>query len=755
MVDIDFEDHSNLLVMIKEAQEPEQHRREMVQEQKDFMMVSQWDDDIASAFDSNNRYRGEFDQISPIIDQISGEMSSSEFAISVSPAGGGATEDTADIYAGLIRNIENISNAKSLYSQIGESIVMAGLDGFEVVQEHLDANTFDQDLLFQPVADWYKSVWFDLASIKQDKSDAMWAIKLQEIPQATYKEMFPDGSGVSIGDNVEFTNNNRVNKFESVTIGQLYYKKAVKIPLVKMTSGAVYEKDEKFLKIQDELAQAGELIVAERERKSWRVWSRLLDGSDWLKKAEETVFTFIPLVPFYGNYSKFDTKDVYFGKTKKLMDAQRGLNFAVSGDTEDVALSPTDAVWMTKKQAEGEDYSSMNVDRKPVRFYTADPENPGPPQKLQRSAGNPAMQTAMANFQSLLRVTGNMDDPSMGQNPGLQSGSAINALIGQSNNGNVKWFKAMEIGICHAFRICVHAIPKVYDSTRQQRVLGEDGTDKIVDLNTTVFDQQTQTNVSVNDLSKGVYDVTCSMGAGFQNQQEKESERLIQMLQIDPAMIEMSRDVLYKNQVGNGMGVIADRARSAGIQNGIIGRDEWTPEEAQEIQAAQEAQAQQPPQEDPNMLIAQAEMGKAQAEQTNAQTKQQEAQLNAQVKQAEVQVSQSRVDLDREKLQLDAQKFLKGQDDKFNVDAAKIQQGERKLDQEQSKIDLSAQDQRFEQLMESNKAMAAEIKTNAESFKIMADAMQSFVGPGIVEAGIKQAQVIQESQEDAVDPDII
>ena len=56
--------------------------------------------------------------------------------------------------------------------------------------------------------------------------------------------------------------------------------------------------------------------------------------------------------------------------------------------------------------------------------------------------------------------------------------------------------------------------------------------------------------------------------------------------------------------------------------------------------------------------------------------------------------------------------------------------------------------------MESNKAMAAEIKTNAESFKIMADAMQTFVGPGIVEAGIKQAQVIQESQEEAGAPDI-
>ena len=88
MVNIDFEDHASVLLMVTEAQDPEQHRREMVQTQKEFILETMWEDDIAQAFDSANRYRGEFDQISPINDQISGEMSNSEFAISVSPAGG-------------------------------------------------------------------------------------------------------------------------------------------------------------------------------------------------------------------------------------------------------------------------------------------------------------------------------------------------------------------------------------------------------------------------------------------------------------------------------------------------------------------------------------------------------------------------------------------------------------------------------------------------------------------------------------------
>jgi hypothetical protein len=87
MVDINFEDHANVLLMVVEAQEPEQYRREMVQTQKEFVLESMWEKGIAQAFDNAKRYRGEFDQISPINDQISGEMSNSEFAISVSPAG--------------------------------------------------------------------------------------------------------------------------------------------------------------------------------------------------------------------------------------------------------------------------------------------------------------------------------------------------------------------------------------------------------------------------------------------------------------------------------------------------------------------------------------------------------------------------------------------------------------------------------------------------------------------------------------------
>jgi hypothetical protein len=689
-IEQDFSSHKQVTLLIKEVQDAEREQRNLVQEQKTFILEKdgQWDERTVQMMENESRYRGTFDQVSPILDQISGEMDEANFGIEVSPAGGGATEDVAEVYGGIVRNIENISNTSMLYSEVGKSMIMAGLDGLEVVQEDIDANTFDQDLVFKAVSDWYKSVWFDLAAIKPDMSDSNWAIKLRKMPAANYDKQFPKGSGMSIGEG-EVNHSERRKTYDTVTVGKLYYKKPITIPLVKMSDGSVYVKDKKFLATQDELAEQGITIADERERKSWRVWTRVLDGDDWLTDEEETVFSYIPLVPAHGSFAILDGVRKYSGKTLKLMDSQRGLNFAISAEVEDVALAPNDCFWMTKEQAAGNDYSKMNVDKKPVRFYNHQPEQM-PPARSGGKMGNPGLQSAAANMQGLLSKTANMDDPSMGQNPGLQSGTAVNALVGQSNNGHVKWFKSMEAFICQAFRVCIDAIPRVYDATRTQRVLGEDGTGKMVELNKKMFDEETNTNYELNDLSKGSYDVTCSMGAAFKNQQEAAVATLLELINVDPRLMQIAPDVIFENLDSPGMGVIKDRYRVIGIQNGTIPRKQYTEEEEKEKQVQEQQAAQQPPQPDPNMLIAQAALGEAEAANKASDNKTMEIQGNHQLKAGEL-------NLEMQRLQLENEKFMLEKQDKNNVEAAKINQGQQKIEQDTQKIELSAQDQAFQQ----------------------------------------------------------
>ena len=751
MVNKDYSNHGSVLAMIKEAQDANRDMRDAAREAKLFLKKrdGQWDPYAYQKM--QGRYRGTFDMCNPIVDQIAGEIEGSDFVIKVSPSGGSASEDTAKTFNGLIRNIINISDGVDIFNNVGRANVECGFDAVEIVQEYVEGDSMDQDLIIKRIPNAIDSVWFDLDSTEQSAKDAKWAVKLKAITKESYKELYPEGACQSVGDDKR--SNAYDNKAEVIIIGQLSYKKPEQIEIVQMTDGSVYEVNDDFESIADEMAMRGITIATDaqgnekrRDKTCYKVYQRLFDGGDWLADEEPTVFDYVPIVPIYGNFDIIENKPIYFGKIEKLYDQQRSLNYAMSRDIEDGALSPSPTIWMTDKQAEGQDYSRMNIDRAPVRIYNADPE--APPINSQSYAGGPVasqgLQTTVANMQQMIASSSNSFNAGHGNAEATQSGIAGEQQIDQGNISNVKWFKALQTMQKQVGKILINAIPKVYDSTRQVRLLAEDGTSSTVVLNTVEFDQQTGQNIEINDLSKGEYDAVCDFGPAFNNQREKESERLIRMLAIDPTMIEISRDVLYKNQSGTGMQIIADRARKLGIQNGTVDPSEYTPEERQQIEIEQQLAAQQPPQEDPIMVAARAEEGKAQAAQMDAQNKAQQTQTDAQIKIAGIQLEQEKLGLEREKLQLDAAKFQRSGEAKYNTDLISA-------DQNQQKIDLQAEKQSQDAVIQELKLQQQQLNDSFNNLKTMLDAMgaQAVISPESAKVYSEQVKEIDEQQDNA------
>ena len=746
----DYSDISKVLVMVTKTQDAEQDQREKVRESKRFLTErdGMWDKYAVTKMDG--RFRGSFDMCTPIIDSIAGEIEQSDFTIRVSPSGGEASKDTAKLLDGIIRNIRNVSNAEDTFNSAGRSNVTGGFDAWEVVQDWVDGDSFDQDLFIRRVPNAVDSVWFDMSSVLQDRSDANWAVKLAALPVDEYNARWPEGSGMSVGDNARSkdgsgNSHNCNTKKEVVTVGKLYYRKPRKIDIVRMTNGATYKDDDKFKSVQDELMQQGIVVEVDeggnekrRTRESWRVYSRMFDGSMWLAEEEETVFDYVPLIPVYGNFDIVDDDLVYFGKLENLYDPQRVLNYAMSRDIEDGALSPSPTIWMTDKQAEGNDYSEMNTDRAPVRIYNADAE--APPINGQSYTGGPVassgLQTTIQNTQQMITTSSNSFQAQQGNANAQQSGVAGLQQIEQGNVGNIKWFKALEVAICHTGKVLINAIPRTYDATRQARVLEEDGSSDMVTLNQPVLDQQTQKNVILNDLSVGEYDVVCEMGPAFNSAQKESARSFEAMASINPTFAQSGMDIWLKNKKEPGMDLMAERYREQLFNAGAIPESQWTDEERQKVQAQQEAAQNQPPQPDPMMIAAQAEMTKAQAEQQNAQNKQVEIQGSQQISMAQIQLDNKRVDLE-------TQKFIKSQDDKLNVAAATIDQG-------QQKIDLQAQKQQFDAMMQSMKQQQDELNSAFANLKTMREALgvETVVGPNAVETYSNQVDIVQDEQND-------
>lgn len=646
-----YSDHVEVLELLSQAQAADQDMREMAREAHLFVTKrdGQWEPYWWNNNSDKPRYT--FDITSQVIDQIAGELEQASFDIRVSPAGGSATKDVALTLDGMIRNIENISDAKTIFNNGGRNAVTAGFDAWMVAQEFADDDSFDQDLMIKPVSNAIDRVWFDPSAEKQDKSDSRYGFVLHPVATDEYEYRWPDGAAMSVSDSRD--GDAYYDKAETVLIGQVFYAEVEERELVLMSNGQTHEVNDEFESIRDELIQIGVTEVRRRKRTVRTFCSRFFDNSDWLEDKKKTVFQHLPIIPVYANYKMLENKTIYHGAVEKLIDPQRIFNYSMSREIEEGALAPRAKYWMTQKQAAGHETSlaTLNTNSEPVQFYTPDPEAPGAPMQNGGAQINPGLSRISEAAKGLISNVGGLFASNMGDNPGLQSGVAITAQQNKGDNGTIKYFSALELAIAATGRILVQAIPKVYDTQRVVRVLYEDDTFDMADINQSVIDEQTGKVVVLNDLSMGKYDVVCSAGPAFKNRQTETLDVILRLAESDPSVMQLGGDILL-NSISTPAGKqLAERRRAQMLQQGLIPVEQMTDEEKekQQQQAQQQGQAQ-----DPNMVIAQAEMLKGQAELTNAQTNQQKVQNESMALQIKMMEAQNSANKDQSQLQIDA-----------------------------------------------------------------------------------------------------
>src|SRR5262249_47482034 len=130
--------------------------------------------------------------------------------------------------------------------------------------------------------------------------------------------------------------------------------------------------------------------------------------------------------------------------------------------------------------------------------------------------------------------------------------------------------------------ILVDLIPKIYDTRRTIRILGEDNAEFYVTLNDEVVDQQTGRTVRVNDVTRGRYDVTVDVGPSFETARMEMADTLSQISQGNPAVAPVLADLIVKSLDLPGSDEAVKRLRKMMIRQGVI---DPTPEDLQEAQA--------------------------------------------------------------------------------------------------------------------------------------------------------------------------
>jgi hypothetical protein len=723
---LDYKDIAVVNEQLKQSQDADSDNRDMVREERNFLYVKggQWDGFMQNQSDS--KYRGTFDKCNVIVNGIVGEMDAADFDIRIRPSGGDATKDLAKTYDGLIRNIETMSNASRVYASAGRDMVATGLGGWEVKMDWVNADSFDQDFVIEWIPDFVNRVWFDDAAIKQDTSDARHVYSLDNLPVDEYEELFPEGSRQSIGSDRAY--DTFEHKPDFITVGRIIYRQEVTKKLVQMSDGSVYERDEEFESIVDELAEQGITVQREREKKSYKIVSRLFDGGAFLTGPQDTVFKDIPIIPTYGNFNVADGKIIYKGAIRDLMDAQRAYNTFRSAETENVALSPPDIMMISRNQAkipaDKAAFENMSVSAQRAYFYTPDPQAP-PPFRTGGAVIQAGVQQAIQNSLDDISTSASRSPLMNGDSNANMSGVAIQSLQNKMDTGTIHYFRPQEVAICRTAVVIVNAIPNAYDSTAQRRVLGEDGSYDMVEINKSVVDYDTMRTIKINDLSQGQYDVTCSVGKAFKNRQQESVEAFAKLSQFIPALGELTADLQLKAIEAPAADLAAERLRTRLIQNGAIPDSQLTDEERKQLQEAQQIAAQQPPEQTPEQKIADAEIGRVQAETADVQ-------VRAQLKQEELRIKEQEV-------------LLKAQNA-----AEKLQLEELTLMLKQQAQQSSDQQAMNKAMMDGQKSIIDNLNTQAQTLKLLGESMgaDAIISRGGAEAYSQQTELITEQQED-------
>ena len=622
----------------------------------------QWDDLARNR--RKNRPMYEINKVQLMVNKVVGDQMQNRISPKVRPAGGEATKKVADTMNGLIRNIENQSNFSNIRNSAFKESATGGSGAWKIVTQ-LPDDDFVQDIRIMRIPSAVSKVFWDPSANDPNKRDAKYVFEDEEMPTVDFKEKWP-GFAVSSVSSPRVGIFRRISDWfrqERVRVSDYWVKVPIKIRIAKLTDGRVVRLDEEFDKIKDELArgdpengvdpvaiavsaQGNEMI---QERDTHKVVHYKISGGDILSGPNDWAGKFLPIVPIFGYSMHIQDEHHYRGLIRFAKDPQRVLNYEVSFGVETGALAVQDPTWLTHVQAQGQEnqFKSYNVRNNPFLFYTADPLAPGPP----RRGGPPAVNTAQIQriqmFDGFIETTTGLFAPSLGDNPGDQSGVALRAQQAQGDSATFELVENLVGGIEYTGEIIIDLMPKIYDTERQIQIIQEDGETKMVTINQEVTDEETGDSVLLVNQAQDKYDMVVDVSPSYKTQRIEAINALIELGRNDPEFKAVSGDLIAKNLQFSESGELTKRLRRLNAQRGIV---ELSEEEIAEIQENQEKQ--QPQEPSPQ------EQAEAEALQLNVQ--------RLQVENQKIQVETNKLAIENAKAQ---QELEQGEDDPLKEDA--------------------------------------------------------------------------------------
>ena len=506
----------------------------------------------------------------------------------VIPADDKGDVEVAEIFDGIVRHIEYISDADVAYDTACENQVAYGEGYIRILTEYTDPTSFDQDIKIGRVRNSF-SVYMDPMIQDPCGSDAQWCFITEDIPVDEYERQFPNAQPISslqdqgVGDQ---SVSQWVND-ETVRVADYYYIEHTKKTLnlyygnVSALSGSPEDK---------QMVALGMKPIRSREVDIKQVKYCKINGFEVLER-NDWAGSHIPVVRVIGNEFEVDGRLYLSGIVRNAKDAQRMYNYWTSQEAEMLALAPKAPFIGYGGQFEGYEnqWKTANTTNWPYLEVNPDVTDgqggtlPLPQRSQPPMAQNGLIQAKMGASDDIKGATGQYDS-SLGATSNERSGKAILARERQADTGTYHYVDNLARAVRCVTRQLVDLIPKIYDTERIARIIGEDGTSDMARVNPDqpepvkkIVDERGIVIQKVYNLGVGKYDVCVTTGPSYMTKRQESLNAMTELLQGNPELWAVAGDLFIKNMDWPGAQEMAKRFAKT-IDPKLLGDEDESPE---------------------------------------------------------------------------------------------------------------------------------------------------------------------------------
>ena len=555
----------------------DRENRERAREALNFRDLNQWD--AKTKAERENDPEGArpclvVDKLNQHVLQVVNDHRQNKVQIKVRPVDDKGDVETAKIYDGILRHIQDRSRADVAYDTAFECAVDGGFGYWRLLTEYCDPMSFEQEFRIKRIRNRF-TTYLDPARQEPDGSDANFGFILYKVQKTDFKKEFgkkgDDAVDAFAHEGKEFTD---WYGNDWVVYAEYFFKQKTSETLCLLPDRTTCLKSE---------VPEGVVPVASRRTDICKIkWSKvtatqILDGySPDNKDNGETIFTSIPVYEVVGNELDIEGQVKLSGLIRPAMDAQRVDNYSTSAFIENVALAPRSSYVAAVGQLKGQEALWKSANRRNISVLQYHPVSvdgvivPAPKREAPPGVSQGWLSVLEQSEHNIQAAMGRYN-ASLGAPSNETSGRAIQNRNRESDTGSFHFSDNLSRTLRRTGQDIVDGIPKIMRFATVARIIGEDGEIGSATLdpdlkdakgNPVAYAEIPGENGKINkiyNLGVGKYDVTIVAGPSYTTRRLESADAMMEISRGNKEFMAQFGDIIFKSQDWPGADKIAER----------------------------------------------------------------------------------------------------------------------------------------------------------------------------------------------------